>query len=600
MASMPMHSPSSTERGSAGGPGVPRPRRDRRDLAAYFRPLLPKVVTTFAEGYGPHRFARDALAGLTVAILALPLSMAIAIGAGVDPGKGLITSVVAGFLISALGGSRYQVGGPAAAFIVIIAAVEAAHGYDGLLTATFLAGLILVAAALLKLGTYIKYVPGPVILGFTSGIGVVILLGQIKDFMGFAGKVPAETLEKVHRLWEIKATFNPSAFLVAASTLAVIALLRRVRPRWPGLLIAVVAASGAAWAFSLPVETIGTRFGGIPNALPAPQLPSLGWSKVVEVLPSTFTIAFLVGVESLLSAVAADTIAGSRHRPNAEVMAQGVANVGSALFGGLPATGVIARTGTNIASGGTSPVSGMLHACFVLAFMLLAAPLASYLALPCLAAVLVGVAWRLLDVAEMRSFLTRAPLDDRLVLAATWLLTIFVDLNVAIAVGVVMASMMFVHRMAEQPGARPKALTALTPEGAPEPAPDGASHSLIMELALPDGVAVFQFQGPLFFGVASNVAMAVGADARWPRVLILRMRDVPYIDATAVGALEELAAQCRKHDCRIVFSGLQPQPRRTLHAFGFLKQNRVLLASNSYMALERAKAILAASRSGRG
>ncbi len=562
-------------------------------FAAYLAHFVPKLVITLREGYSSAHFASDAMAGLTVAILALPLSMAIAIGAGVAPASGLITSVVAGFLISAFGGSRYQIGGPAAAFIVIIASVVDKHGAGGLMTATFLAGFILVGAALLKLGTYIKYVPGPVILGFTSGIGVVIAIGQVKDMLGIRDQVPAEIIAKLAGLWELRRTINPWALLICLATLAIIGGMRRWRPAWPGLLIAVGAASGLAVLMGLErfqIETIGSRFGGIPNAIPMPVLPDLSWKKIVEVLPSTFTIAFLVGVESLLSAVAADAKTGGRHRSNVEVLAQGFANIASPLFGGLPATGVIARTGTNISAGGKSPVAGILHAAFVLVFMLLLAPLASYLALPCLAAVLLSVAWRLIDWREISHFLTRAPTDDRLVLSATWLLTIFVDLNVAIAVGVGLACVLFMHRMAEATGGSLAAKGLAANDG-----DDDTPRSAILDTPLPPGVTVFQMRGPLFFGGAAAISEAMRSLQPYPNALILRMRDVPLIDATALSAIEDLALDCRKRGCRVIMSGLQRQPREAMHRMGLLRRHKIIIASNSYMALEKAKALIGAN-----
>lgn len=571
------------DRNAADGLGSRRPQE-----AGYWAAFVPKLVIALREGYPPSRLGSDALAGLTVAILALPLSMAIAIGAGTTPDRGLVTSVVAGLLISALGGSRYQIGGPAAAFIVIVANVIDRHGISGLMTATFLAGFMLIAAALMRLGTYIKYIPGPVILGFTSGIGLIIALGQIKDFLGMTGNVPADALHKLAALWELRATVSLPALGVGLATLAVIGAMRAWRPAWPGLLAAVVAASGGAWLLGLPVETIGSRFGGIPSALPAPTLPDLSLRTVLDVLPSAFTIAFLVGVESLLSAVAADAKTGGRHRSNVEILGQGVANVASPLFGGLPATGVIARTGTNITAGGKTPVSGILHAVFVLAFMLLLSPLASYLALPCLAAVLLSVSWRLIDWHEVTSFLGRAPGDDRLVLIATLVLTVVVDLNVAIAVGVVLACMLFMHRMAEVSGGG-------LGNGLDDDLDDvRRPQSAIASMPLPEGISVFHLRGPLFFGGASAIANAVSEMERWPRVLILRMRDVPLVDATALSALDDLATACNRRGCRVIISGLQRQPRQAMHRMGLLRRQRVILASNSFIALEKAKALVAA------
>lgn len=560
----------------------------RYDWSTYRRLFTPKLVTALADGYTADTLRRDALAGLTVAILALPLSMAIAIGCGVTPDRGLVTTVVAGVLISLLGGSRFQIGGPAAAFIVVVAQVLNEHGNAGLLTATFLAGLILVAAGFAQFGAYIKYVPGPVILGFTSGIGVIIAVGQVKDFLGLSGALPAEFFDKITALWDMRGTFSPAAFAIGAATLAGIFALKAWRPHWPGLLIAVVAASLAVWLAGLPVETIGSRFGAIPSELPAPAVPDLSWSTVKEILPSAFTIAFLIGVESLLSAVAADTMARTRHRSNIEIVAQGAANVGSALFGGLPATGVIARTGTNIQAGARTPVAGVLHALFVLLFMLLLAPLASYLALPCLAAVLLATAWRLLEIDHVAHFLGRAPWDDRIVLVATLVLTIAVDLSVAIAVGVVTASILFMHRMAEAQTLDTGGRHLLLDDVA-----DGTEQrSVIMTQELPDGIRVFELRGPLFFGATARLGVALAGLGKWPKVVILRMRDVPLVDATGIGALEELMSMAESQGCRVVISGLQKQPREALLRFGLLRKHRIVLTSNSYVALEKAKQLL--------
>lgn len=558
------------------------------DWATYRALFTPKLVTVLRRGYTLDDFRHDTLAGLTVAILALPLSMAIAIGAGVPPGQGLITAVVAGLLISALGGSRFQVGGPAAAFIVIVAAVGAEHGTAGLMTATFLAGALLVVAGLLQLGTYIKYIPGPVILGFTSGIGIVIALGQLKDFLGLEGNVPNELFARLEALVALRGSFNPAAFLVGLSTVTGIVAIRRWLPHWPALLLAVAAASGFVWLFGLDVETVGSRFGSIPSTLPVPVLPDLSWTMVKEVMPATFTIAFLIGVESLLSAVAADAMAGTRHRSNMEIVAQGAANLASPLFGGLPATGVIARTGTNIAAGARSPVAGMLHAVFLLLFMLLLAPLASFLALPSLAAVLLLTAWRLLELPHVARFLTSAPWDDRIVLAATLLLTVFVDLSVAIAVGVVMAAMLFMHRMAELPGVRlgtgPMLLDDVVDGSEP--------RSVIMSGPLPEGIRVVEFRGPLFFGATARLDVALKTLGDWPRVIIIRMREVPLIDSSGIDVLEQLARLASQHGCRIIMSGLQAQPREALHRYGFLRRRRILVAASSMAALERARTLL--------
>jgi SulP family sulfate permease len=354
-------------------------------------------------------------------------------------------------------------------------------------------------------------------------------------------------------------------------------------------LVAVVVASLAVWLLGLPVETVGTRFGGIPSSLPAPALPDLSWTTVREVLPATFTIAFLIGIESLLSAVAADAMAGTRHRSNMEIVAQGAANMVSPLFGGLPATGVIARTGTSIVAGAKTPVAGILHAGFILLFILVFSPLAAFLALPCLAAVLLNTAWRLLEPDHIARFLSRAPWDDRVVLVATLLLTVLVDLSVAIAVGVVLASMLFMHRMAETPGIHFGGGHIVLDDVV-----DGSQpRSAIVTQELPEGIRVFQFSGPLFFGATARLGTVMKGLGDWPRVIILRMREVPLVDATGIDALEELAKLADKHGSRIIMSGLQPQPREALHRFDYFRSNHILIASNSFMALEKAKGLIA-------
>ncbi|HRD75919.1 MAG TPA: SulP family inorganic anion transporter [Hyphomicrobiaceae bacterium] len=538
--------------------------RKMNDNRSYWESLLPMSWITLRSGYAADTFLRDAIAGLTVAILALPLSIAIAIGSGSKPEAGLITSVVAGFLISAFGGSRYQVGGPAAAFIVIVAAITEKFGTGGLLTATFLAGLILLIAGALKLGTLVRYVPNSVILGFTSGVGCLILVSQVKDFFGLAGKMPSEMIEKLEALWAAKGSARLAPALIGTVTLVLIIALRRMAPRWPGILVAVVAGSALVALLGLNVETVSA----IPTRLPDPLLPDLSRATIVAVLPTAATLAFLVGVESLLSAVAADSITGTRHRSNAEIIGQGLANVASPLFGGMPATGVIARTGTNIQAGARTPVAGMLHAVFVLAFMLLLAPLVAYLAMPCMAAVLVSVAWRLVDVAGVRHYLTRAPLDDRIVMLATLLLTIFVDLNVAIAVGVVSASLLFMHRLAvAQLEHRP------TFEGT----------------LLPGGIRLVEIRGPFFYGVASDLVARERARVEWSRVLILDMTAVTHIDASGIEALDELGAECLRRGGRLIVAGLGRFERRALNRMGVVRERRILLARDREHALAVAR-----------
>ncbi|MDX5350177.1 MAG: sodium-independent anion transporter, partial [Paracoccaceae bacterium] len=364
---------------------------------------LPKLLTVWREGYGLADLRADALAGLTVAIVALPLSMAIAIASGVGPERGLYTAIVGGFLVSALGGSRYQIGGPAGAFIVLVAACVMQTGLSGLILATFLSGFVLIAAGALRLGTYIRYIPYPVTVGFTAGIAVIIFASQLREMFGLTlpGAEPGEIIEKVRALWAARGTVTWAAVAVAGLTAAVILGLRHLRPHWPGMLIGVALASVAAAALSLPVETIGTRFGALPQMLPVPALPDLSLAAMQAALPWALSFALLGAIESLLSAVVADGMSGARHRSNAELVAQGLANIGSALFGGFCVTGTIARTATNVRAGSRGPISGMLHALFILVFLLVAAPLAAYIPLAALAGVLAVVAW---GMAERHEF----------------------------------------------------------------------------------------------------------------------------------------------------------------------------------------------------
>ncbi len=396
--------------------------------------LTPKLVTTL-KGYDGRTLAADVMAGVTVAMVALPLSIAIAIASGATPAQGLATAVVAGFVISALGGSRVQIGGPTGAFIVVVAGVIAAHGYQGLVTATFLAGLLLVVAGVLRAGRLAAFVPEAVVNGFTLGIAVIIASSQIKDLfgLGLSGE-PADLIRKLPALWAARDTARISALGVGLLTIALIFALRRLAPRLPGLVIAV--AAGSALAARLPgVETVADRFGALPSFLPAPTLPDLSPERVIPLLPSVLTIAFLAGIESLLSAMVADRMIRGAHRPNAELLAQGLANTASALVGGLPATGAIARTATNVRAGGRTPVAGIVHAGVILLVMTFAAPVAGLMAMPALAGVLIVTALTMSEPHKWGGYL-RAPLPDRVLLLMTFLLTVFIDLTVAIGAGV--------------------------------------------------------------------------------------------------------------------------------------------------------------------
>ncbi|WP_417587903.1 SulP family inorganic anion transporter [Pararhodobacter oceanensis] len=397
--------------------------------------MKPKLISTLAT-YDRQQFASDLVAGVTVAMVALPLSLAIAIASGAGPEKGLVTAIVAGFLISFLGGSRVQIGGPTGAFIVVVFGVIADYGYDGLVLATLMAGVIMLIAGLLRAGNLVAFVPSPVINGFTIGIGVIIAASQLSDLFGLSiAQVPAEFIAKMEALWAARDTVNNLALAIGLATMAGIVALRRLSPRMPGLIIAVGLASALVALASLPVDTILSRFGPLPSRLPMPALPEISAARLVELLPSAFIIAFLASVESLLSAMVADKMIGGQHRPNAEVLAQGFANLGSALFGGLPATGAIARTATNIRAGGKTPVAGIVHALTILLVMLVAAPLAGYLAMPALAGLLILTAWNMSEPHKWRGYLQDRR-SDQVLLVLTLLLTVFVDLTVAIGVGV--------------------------------------------------------------------------------------------------------------------------------------------------------------------
>jgi len=516
--------------------------------------FTPKLITVLREGYSVSTLRADAIAGLTVAIVALPLAMALGIASGASPEKGLITAVIAGFLISALGGSRVQVGGPTGAFVVVIFNVIAQHGYDGLLIATFLAGIILIVAGVFRFGQMIKFIPHPVVTGFTAGIAVIIASSQVKDFLGLSmAQVPAEFLPKWQGYFAAMSSTSWATLGVGAGALGIIVGLRKFAPKLPGFLIAVVASAVAVAVLGLPVDTVGSRFPDIPAGLPMPSFPEISLAKISAVLPSAFTIAFLAGIEALLSAVVADGMTGTRHRSNQELIGQGVANLGSALFGGLPATGAIARTATNIRSGARTPVAGILHAVFLLLFILFATDLMAFVPMAALAAILFMVAWGMSEYERFIALL-RMPNGDRAVLLLTFGLTVMVDLTVAIGVGVTLASLLFMARMAE----------AVEFDSGSEQDTDRDSEDVHQRDSLPKGVEVFRITGPFFFGVAGELLDTLRRVGQSPKVIILRMRLVPLLDASGVQALEEFIEQARIAGAQIVLSGVRAQPQSML------------------------------------
>lgn len=527
----------------------------------------PKLITILRERYGLRDLKADAIAGLTVAIVALPLSMAIAIASGVTPDRGLYTAVIGGFIVSALGGSRFQIGGPAGAFIVLVAATVQEHGVDGLILATSLSGLILLTVGFLRLGTYIKYIPYPVTVGFTSGIAVIIAASQLKELLGLklTEPEPGPFIPKLAALGEALPTLNPVAFLVAVFAVAIIMATRRFRPHWPAFLIAVAFSSVLAWLLGLPIETIGTRFGGVPQSFPAPHLPSLSPEKVAEVLPAALSFALLGGIESLLSAVVADSMSGRRHRSNAELVAQGAANVGSALFGGICVTGTIARTATNVRAGARGPVAGMLHSLFLLLFILVAAPLASYIPLAALAAVLLVVAW---NMAEKHQFATlvRASRGDAVILLITFLLVVFRDLTQGILVGFGLGTLLFLHRLAQSVEVEIPA--PRIEKDVPDTVNGDGRNRYDSSLAIDPDIVVYRISGAFFFGAAASVAAALDRIGEHPKAYVIDFTAVPMIDSTAAVTIEGFLRKAHRNHAAVYVSNTRPEIRRTLLMHG--------------------------------
>lgn len=524
--------------------------------------FTPKLVTVWREGYHLKQLRADVVAGLTVAIVALPLSMAIAIASHVEPERGLFTAIIGGFIVGALGGSRFQIGGPAGAFIVLVASTVDRHGVDGLILATLMAGLFLILAGYLRLGAYVKFIPYPVTVGFTAGIAVIILSSQLHDLFGLtlAGKEPGDLLPRLIALGKAAGTANPAAIAIAALTIGVIAWLKRWRPSWPGLLIAVAAASLATTLFNLPVETIGTQFGGIPRMLPEPALPALDAQKLVSVLPDALSFALLGAIESLLSAVVADGMTGRRHRSNCELVAQGVANVGSALFGGICVTGLIARTATNIRAGAHGPASGIFHSAFLLAFMLVAAPLASYIPLAALAGVLATVAWNMVEKPAFAA-LMRSSRGDAAVLLVTFALVIFRDLTTGIVVGFALGALLFIGRMA-----RSVEVEAHAPPLVDDRADDANGGRIAYDpaSATDPNTVVYRISGAFFFGAAATVGTVLDRIADQRKNFILDCSAVPFLDSTAANVIDGAARKAKGAGVRFIIAGASPPVRRML------------------------------------
>jgi SulP family sulfate permease len=550
--------------------------------------LVPKLVTTLRT-YTRAQFYSDAVAGIIVGIVALPLAIAFAIASGVTPDRGLYTAVIAGFLISALGGSRVQIGGPTGAFVVIVYGIVQQYGVDGLLAATLMAGLILVGMGLAGLGGAIKFIPFPVVTGFTAAIGAIIAVQQLRDALGLRmEKAPAEFLERLLAYAEHLDTVDPAAVAVTLATLGIVILWPRVSHRLPSPFVALIVTTVLVQLLDVPVETIGSRFGEISAALPRPVLPSLTLGQLRDLVGPAFTIAALGAIESLLAAVVADGMIGGRHRSNMELVAQGVANVVSPLFGGMPATGAIARTATNIKSGGRTPVAGIIHALTLLLITLFFGRWAALIPLATLAGIVLVVAWRLSEWKLFRSEL-RAPRSDATVMVTTFLLTILVDLTVAISVGMVLAAFLFMKRMAEVTN------VSIVTREFQEQATAGDDAGAIYRRRVPDGVEVYEINGPFFFGAAEKFKDTLWQVSRKPKVLIIRMRNVPAIDSTAMHALRDLIRRTRAEGTVIMLSDVHSQPLVALGRSDMLDEiGEEFIFGNVDDALVAAGAIVAA------
>ncbi len=510
---------------------------------------LPRLFLTLAEGYDSRAFAADATAGITVGLVALPLAMAFAIASGLTPQAGIYCAIVTGFIISALGGSRFQIGGPTGAFVVVVSGIVAEHGIDGLFMCTLMAGVMLMVMGLTGTGTAVKYIPRPVIIGFTNGIALVIASTQLRDFLGLTGEVPGEFIPRIRVVAGNLGLVSPDSLALGGGTLLLLILWSRYIKRVPAYIVALFAGTGAALVLQLDVATIGSRFGGIPSGLPSFHVPAFRPELILTLISPAVTVAMLGAIESLLSAVVADRMGGGRHNPNTELFAQGVANIVSPMFGGLPATGALARTATNIRSGARSPVAGLIHALTLLGVLLFGAGLAAYVPLPVLAAILFIVAWNMGEWREIGGVFKQS-YTDILVWTATFLLTVLADLTVAVEVGMVLAALLFIRRVA---------VTTTVTRVTRDYIEAGRPH-ILQDKVIPDNVAIFRIHGPFLFG-ATDKLHEIGAQAeRLPPVVVLRLRNMTAVDATGLSAIEELADELKKKGRTLVLCGAPSQP----------------------------------------
>lgn len=562
----------------------------RNKISSFCKEFTPKFWICLRNKYTFSLFLNDLIAGLTVGIVALPLAMVFAIASGLSPISGLYTAIVAGFLVSLLGGSYSQIGGPTGAFVVVIYDVVQTYGYDGLVLATLFAGVILLIFAFSRLGTLIKYIPYPLTVGFTSGISVIIFSSQIKDFFGLQiNHLPANFIPKCIAIFSAFATWHPTTFAVAFGTLLLIISIRRFFPILPWGITSIAIAGLLTWVLKLPVETVATRFGEIPRSLPTFSFPdfSIFFAEWNNLISAAFTIAFLAGIESLLSAVVADGMTGRRHKSNCELMAQGIANIGSVLFGGIPATGAIARTATSIKTGAKTPFAGIIHSLTLLLIILAFAPLVSQIPLASLSAVLVMVAWNMSEVHHFRH-LFKAPPCDIAILLTTFFLTVFVDLVVAVGVGMVLSAFLFIKRVGDVSEIVPLYFTKEE-----EIESEELNQESIELKSIPPSVDMYEITGPFFFGLADSLKDVL-SNLKFPsKVFILRMRKVPVIDASGMHALRDFFYRCKRDNTTLILSGVNKNVLKSLQKFGLtdlLQEDSIF--SNIEQALKKAAVVV--------
>jgi len=544
-----------------------RPGQSPSTQTSLLELFTPKLITVLREGYGLAQFRADVIAGLTVAIVALPLSIAIAIASGATPAQGLYSAIIGGFLVSSLGGSRFQIGGPAGAFIVVVAATIAEHGMDGLLLAMLMSGVILTVMGGLRLGTYVKFIPYPVTIGFTAGIAVIIFSSQLINMLGLTLSTPepGPLVPKLLAISTSLGSLNPSAMILCITSVAFLILLKKYRPDWPGMLLVVVLTSGIVFAFSLDVATIGSQFGSMPSSLPFPSLPDISLARLQSLAPAAITFALLGAIESLLSAVVADGMSGRRHRSNCELVAQGIANIATCLFQGICVTGTIARTATNVRSGAHGPVAGMVHAVFVLLFILVGAGLVSYIPLASLAAILAVVSWNMVEKTAI-AVLLRASIGDATVVLATFGLTIFWGLAEAIVVGFGLGALLFIHRMSKQ-----TQIVTHMPFVGEDKGDEQGERTHYQATEQNRQIIVYRISGVFFFGAAASIGAVLDRIGGHVRVMVIDFSQVPFLDATGANVVESLSFKARKLGIKLVISGAGRAIKRDMIAHGLRK-----------------------------